>query len=130
MPSPRRFPPPWSAEVQPNYYVVRDANGQQIAYIYYECESGRRSAAKFLAKMRQDALPRISPSCRRGQFCEAAEAIAGKLIACSARCGMGAARGLLNIETLRLRRRKCTSTRWYEAIASANETLEASTKYR
>jgi len=29
MTSPRRFPPPWSAELQPNYYVVRDAN--QIA---------------------------------------------------------------------------------------------------
>jgi len=48
--SPRRFPAPWSAEVQPNYYVVRDANGQQIAYIYYECEPGRRSAAKLLSK--------------------------------------------------------------------------------
>jgi hypothetical protein len=47
---PRRFPTPWSAEVQPNYYVVRDANGQQIAYIYYECEPGRRSAAKLLSK--------------------------------------------------------------------------------
>jgi len=48
--STRRFPAPWSAEVQPNYYVVRDANGQQIAYIYYECEPGRRSAAKLLSK--------------------------------------------------------------------------------
>jgi hypothetical protein len=48
--SPRRFPAPWSAEVQPNYYVVRDADGQQIAYIYYECEPGRRSAAKLLTK--------------------------------------------------------------------------------
>ena len=27
----RRFPPPWSAEVPPNYYVVRDANRQQLA---------------------------------------------------------------------------------------------------
>jgi hypothetical protein len=34
----RRFPPLWSAELQPNYYVVRDANGQQIAYIYYSNE--------------------------------------------------------------------------------------------
>jgi hypothetical protein len=24
----RRFPPPWSAELQPNYYVIRDADGQ------------------------------------------------------------------------------------------------------
>ena len=34
MPSPRRFSAPWSAELQPNYYVVRDADGQQLAYIY------------------------------------------------------------------------------------------------
>jgi len=27
----RRFPPPWSAELRPNYYVVRDADGQQLA---------------------------------------------------------------------------------------------------
>ena len=46
----RRFPPPWSAEVQPNYYVVGDANRQQLAYVYYENEPGRRSAAKLLTK--------------------------------------------------------------------------------
>ena len=51
MPSPpRRFPPPWSAELQPNYYVVRDANRQQLAYVYFENEPGRRSAAKLLTK--------------------------------------------------------------------------------
>ena len=49
MPS-RRFSPPWSAELQPNHYVVRDANRQQIAYVYYESEPGRRSAAKLLTK--------------------------------------------------------------------------------
>jgi hypothetical protein len=38
--SARHFPPPWSVEVQPNYYVVRDANRQQIAYVYYENEPG------------------------------------------------------------------------------------------
>ena len=44
------FPAPWSAELQPNYYVVRDANRQQLAYVYYESEPGRRSAAKLLTK--------------------------------------------------------------------------------
>jgi hypothetical protein len=34
----------------PNYYVVRDANRQQLAYVYYENEPGRRSAAKLLTK--------------------------------------------------------------------------------
>ena len=48
--SPCRFPPPWSAELQPNYYVVRDADRQQLAYVYFEYEPGRRSAAKLLTK--------------------------------------------------------------------------------
>jgi hypothetical protein len=47
---PRRFPPPWSVELQPNYYDVRDANRQQLAYVYYENEPGRRTAAKLLTK--------------------------------------------------------------------------------
>jgi len=46
----RRFPPPWSAEVTPNCFIVRDADGQQLAYVYYESEPGRRSAAKLLTK--------------------------------------------------------------------------------
>jgi hypothetical protein len=36
--------------VQPNHYVVRDVNRQQLAYVYYENEPGRRSAAKLLTK--------------------------------------------------------------------------------
>jgi hypothetical protein len=50
MPSPRNFPPPWSAELQPNYYVVRDADGQQIAYVCYSNDPDRRAAAKLLTK--------------------------------------------------------------------------------
>ena len=50
MPSLRRFRPPWTAEVQPNYYVVRDANGQQIAYVHYSNDPDRRSAAKLMTK--------------------------------------------------------------------------------
>jgi hypothetical protein len=46
----RRFPPPWSAEVTPNCFIVRDASGQALSYIYFECEPGRRSAAKLLSE--------------------------------------------------------------------------------
>jgi DNA-directed RNA polymerase specialized sigma24 family protein len=53
----RRFPAPWSAQLQPNHYVVRDANGQALAYIYYESEPERRSAAKLLSK---DEVRRIA----------------------------------------------------------------------
>jgi hypothetical protein len=41
---------PWSAEVTPNCFIVRDANGQALTYVYYESEPGRRSAAKLLSK--------------------------------------------------------------------------------
>jgi hypothetical protein len=31
---PRRFPLPWHADPMPGGYVVRDANGQALAYLY------------------------------------------------------------------------------------------------
>jgi hypothetical protein len=50
LPPARRFPPPWSVEELDAYFVVRDHNGQQVAYLYFEEEPGRRSAAKLLTK--------------------------------------------------------------------------------
>ena len=44
----RRFPPPWSVDETPACFTVRDANGQALAYVYFEDESGRRAAAKLL----------------------------------------------------------------------------------
>ena len=46
----RRFPPPWSVEEQPACFVVRDHNGQALAYVYCEDEPGRKSAAKLLER--------------------------------------------------------------------------------
>jgi hypothetical protein len=34
----RRFPPPWSVEVTPNCFIVRDANGQALSYVYFESD--------------------------------------------------------------------------------------------
>ena len=47
---PRRFPPPWSVEETDACFIVRDANGQALAYVYFEEEPGRRSAAKLLTR--------------------------------------------------------------------------------
>jgi hypothetical protein len=46
----RRFPPPWTVEDIGAAFVVRDQSGQQLAYVYFEDEPGRRSAAKLLTK--------------------------------------------------------------------------------
>jgi hypothetical protein len=43
------FPPPWTVEDIGAAYVVKDNNGQKLAY-YYEEEPGRRSSAKLLTK--------------------------------------------------------------------------------
>ncbi len=48
--APRRFPPPWSVEDIGAAFVVRDANGQGLAYVYYEEDPGRRASAKLLTK--------------------------------------------------------------------------------
>ena len=31
----RRFPPPWSVEEGKTYFVVKDNDGQQLAYVYF-----------------------------------------------------------------------------------------------
>jgi hypothetical protein len=46
----RRFPPPWTVEELDECFVVRDNNGQALAYVYFEDEPGRRSAAKLLTR--------------------------------------------------------------------------------
>jgi hypothetical protein len=50
MAQPRRFPAPWSVEDQAACFIVRDHYEQALAYIYFEEEAGRRSAAKLLTK--------------------------------------------------------------------------------
>jgi hypothetical protein len=46
----RRFPPPWFAEETEACFVVRDHRGQALAYVYFEEEKGRRSAAHLLTR--------------------------------------------------------------------------------
>ena len=47
----RRFPPPWTVEqLNDACFIIKDSNGQALAYINCEEEPGRRSAAKLLTK--------------------------------------------------------------------------------
>jgi hypothetical protein len=47
----RRFPPPWTVEDHNNAcFIVKDKNGHSPAYMYYEEEAGRRSAANLMTK--------------------------------------------------------------------------------
>jgi len=71
----RRFPPPWSVDevdskLDRRSFIVRDANGQALAYVYFEDEPGRRATAKLLTG---DEARRIAaniatlPSCFAGR---------------------------------------------------------------
>jgi hypothetical protein len=42
MSEPRTFPPPWSVDELDNCFVIKDANGQALAYMYFEKEPARR----------------------------------------------------------------------------------------
>jgi len=51
MPS-RRFPPPWLADeadsnLDRRSFIVRNADGHALAYVYFEGELDRRSATHF-----------------------------------------------------------------------------------
>jgi hypothetical protein len=48
----RRFRPPWTAEETDACFIVRDHGGQTLAYVYFEEEPGRRSAAHLLTPRR------------------------------------------------------------------------------
>ena len=59
----RRFPPPWTVE-EPDpklarqwCYIVRDANGHALAYVYFEEEVGQRAATR---QMTHDEARRIA----------------------------------------------------------------------
>jgi hypothetical protein len=47
---PLRFPPPRAVDELEACFVVKDSAGQKLAYVYFEEDPGRRSAAKLLTK--------------------------------------------------------------------------------
>ncbi len=65
-PEPRRFPPPWTIEDIDAAFIVKDGAGQKLAYVYYEEESGRRSAAKMLSR---DEARRIAANIAKRRRC-------------------------------------------------------------
>jgi hypothetical protein len=51
----RRFP--WRLEEHPESFAIVDANGQNLAYVYFEDEAGRRMTMK---RLTQDEARRIA----------------------------------------------------------------------
>ena len=48
---PRRFSRPWDIEEHnQSCFIVRDNNGLALAYIYFETDAGRRTAANLLTR--------------------------------------------------------------------------------
>ena len=68
--TPRRFPPPWSAEEQPACFVVRDATGQALVFLF-RGRAGPTLSGK-TAQQRRGAAD-------RGQHRQAAGAAAQRL---------------------------------------------------
>jgi hypothetical protein len=60
--TPRRFPAPWRAETIPGGYVVRDDNGQALAYLYSRDNEAEAMQAKVLTA---DEARRIARSIAR-----------------------------------------------------------------
>ena len=54
VPEERRFPLPWTAEEQPACFVVRDHNGQQLAYVLNDIDDA------FTALLQSDPDPAVA----------------------------------------------------------------------
>ena len=66
MPERRHFPAPWSIEEHEESFIVKDANGQALAYLYFEDEPQRQMSMKrpsrdeaFLIAVNIAKLPRV-----------------------------------------------------------------------
>jgi hypothetical protein len=59
----RRFTPPWRAEPIPGGYVVRDANGRALTYLYSR-DNSTEAQAKMLPKDEARRSLSISHGCR------------------------------------------------------------------
>jgi hypothetical protein len=46
----RRFPPPWTIEEHGESFIVKDATGQALAYLYFEDEPQRQMSMKRLSR--------------------------------------------------------------------------------
>jgi hypothetical protein len=58
----RRFPAPWRADKMPGGYVVRDANGQALVYVYSRDNDAEALQARVLTK---DEARRIAANVAR-----------------------------------------------------------------
>jgi hypothetical protein len=61
----RRFPAPWTIERIPGGYVVKDATGQALAYIYARETRADADTAKVLTMDEARRVASLSQSCRR-----------------------------------------------------------------
>jgi endo-1,4-beta-D-glucanase Y len=65
----RRFPPPWTFEDHNNAcFIVKDANGLAAAYVYYEEEPGRRTAANLMTKEEARRIAALPEMLTRPQY--------------------------------------------------------------
>jgi hypothetical protein len=58
--APRRFPRPWSIVESNACFIVKDSDGQPLAYVYFEDEPGRRSTANLLTRDEAFLMPVVT----------------------------------------------------------------------
>ena len=51
----RHFPPPWSVEELDSCFVVKDANGQTLAYMYFDIAAIFAKLSELLGKRSNDS---------------------------------------------------------------------------
>jgi hypothetical protein len=56
----RRFPPPWSVEEHSECFAVTDANGQRLAFIYFDPDASNETGRAPMDRLTRDEARRIA----------------------------------------------------------------------
>jgi hypothetical protein len=60
-----QYPPPWSVVELDESFVIEDANGQRLAFVYFETDAENDMRRSLMSRLTRDAAQRVAANIAR-----------------------------------------------------------------